>query len=59
MWSFGIIIHELIKFTLRGFTLSHDDFKNERYLFKGTSCFPISPNLNLEGENEIEVDDQM
>jgi len=55
MWSFGVIMHELIKLTLRGFTLSLEDFIKQRYLFKGTSCFPISPAKN---QNDVEIESE-
>jgi len=48
MWSFGCIIYELLKYIMRE---NNNDFKKNRYLFKGTSCFPLSPIKNDNGEN--------
>ncbi len=41
MWSFGCILFELIQFTIK--TGTSKEFSNDRYLFKGKSCFPLTP----------------
>jgi len=40
---------------------STSDFKKTRYLFKGTSCFPLSPIRNDNGDstNVVALEDQM
>ena len=40
IWSFACIIYELIQYTLKDI---FNNFTKKRYLFKGTSCFPLSP----------------
>ena len=53
MWSFGCILYELIKYTLKG-NKQEAEFKKERYLLDGTSCFPLSPVKN-EKKDETAV----
>ena len=48
MWGFGCILYELLKFTLlenKGdkSEFEKQEFKKERFLFQGTSCFPLTP----------------
>ena len=50
MWSFGCILFEMLKFTTRDSQISTDEFKKERYLFKGTSCYPLTPIKKPDGE---------
>ena len=49
MWSFGCILYELLKYTKRDPSMSAEEFKEERYLFKGTSCYPLTP-MKKNGE---------
>jgi len=48
MWSIGCLIHELAYFTFKD---SNFDPK-KRYLFKGTSCFPLSPCEKNDNEKD-------
>jgi len=50
MWSFGCVLYELIKYTIRNVDSEEEDFEKERYLFQGTSCFPLSPMKDENGE---------
>jgi len=50
MWSFGCILYELLKYTIRDSSLPIDEFKKDRYLFQGTSCYPLTPAKKKEGE---------
>jgi len=43
MWSFGVVMYELIRFSLKGFTLTEEEFVKHRYLFNGAYCFPLTP----------------
>ena len=43
MWSFGCILYELIKYTIRDTSKTAREFNRERYLFQGKSCFPLTP----------------
>lgn len=38
MWSMGCIMYELLNYTLK----DENKYTN-KYLFEGTSCFPLSP----------------
>ena len=62
MWSFGCILYELIKYSTRPENQAITDFiGKERFLFQGTSCFPLSPVKNENGDNTnvISSNDQM
>ena len=64
MWSFGCILYELIKFTtstIRKNKALKKQFEKERFLFEGTSCFPLSPMRNDKGETTtvVGLGDQM
>jgi len=51
MWSFGCILYELLKYSIRDRNASIADFNTqERFLFKGASCFPLSPVKDQNGE---------
>ena len=50
MWSFGCILYELLKYTIRDPAMSMDEFKKERYLFQGNSCYPLTPIKKKNGE---------
>ena len=52
MWSFGCILYELLKYANKDPEMSGKDFNdNERFLFCGNSCFPLSPKKHKNGEN--------
>ena len=51
IWSVGLILVELIKKCLM-------KEKNRFTLFKGNSCYPISPQ-NCEGETIVHSEDQI
>ena len=59
VWSLGVILSELIYCSAP--YVSQKGFKSsERYLFKGTSSYPISPKPELKGtDNPIEDSDQI
>jgi len=46
MWSFGCILHELLHYTILSERSEFKNYKQQRFLFKGKSCFPISPLTN-------------
>lgn len=53
MWSFGCILYELIG-------ASRPDLKLDRILFKGDSCYPLSPVKQNGGKApKIDEKDQM
>ena len=53
MWSFGCILYELIG-------ASRPDLKLDRILFKGDSCYPLSPvKQNASKVPRIDEKDQM
>lgn len=43
MWSMGVLMHELLQYTFREDPKDKEAFRQKQYLFKGTSCFPLSP----------------
>jgi hypothetical protein len=54
IWSFGIIVSEILQF-LKFKKLGKDDdedalieYLKNRHIFKGNSCYPISPKQNNE-----------
>ena len=51
VWSLGCIFGELIKFATRDTKVAHD--YTNFCLFKGGSCYPISP-VNVKKENAQE-----
>ena len=58
LWSFGCILHELLKYTLNkqdASSFCYDDFSKVRYLFQGDSCFPLSP---CKIANKIKADEK-
>jgi serine/threonine protein kinase len=61
MWSFGCIIYELLKYITRENKAGQAEFKRHRYLFKGSSCFPLSPLKNETGQSTsiVALEDQM
>ena len=52
MWSFGCILYELFRYTLKDDNSKFDEkeFQKERYLFQGKSCYPLSPVKAKESE---------
>jgi len=56
MWSFGCVLYELLKYTIRD---PHSDIKDfvdkERILFQGASCFPLSPVNHSKGNGVIVI----
>lgn len=46
MWSFGCILFELLKYFTKDVKTFEKNFQKERYVFQGTSCFPLSPCKN-------------
>jgi mitogen-activated protein kinase 1/3 len=68
VWSFACMLSEVVKCTLRSQErISAEDFVRDRILFKGASCFPVSPSQGagetVEGGPEetptIDEDDQI
>ena len=61
MWSLGCIIYELLKYITRENKTGQAEFKRQRYLFKGSSCFPLSPLKNETGQSTsiVALEDQM
>ena len=61
IWSAGCIFAELLNFTVEYREEQPD--KSKRYLFKGGSCFPISPGRESDGQQDgvitIEDNDQI
>jgi len=55
MWSFGCILYELLKYTLRDPKISKYDFLKQRFLFKATSCFPLTPINDQAGGMHTEI----
>ena len=59
LWSFGCILYEMIQYTTRDHPLDDRSFMKYRHLFKGNSCYPLSPirrklNINV-GDTEKKV----
>ena len=54
-WSVGCILAELIRYTEE----YRDQYPEEKYLFSGDSCFPLSPNPGEDGLAVIDKDDQI
>jgi mitogen-activated protein kinase 1/3 len=55
VWSFACMLSEIIKCTLRSQkSLTMEEFVRDRILFKGASCFPVSPS---QGATEEEAQD--
>ena len=52
IWSLGIVFCELVKSTSKYV----DKIDSVRHIFKGSSCYPISPNSD---ENVVKEDDQI
>ena len=65
MWSFGCILYELFRYTLKADGKFDEKlFQKERYLFQGKSCYPLSPVKNANGEaekgkNQVDKQDQV
>ena len=68
MWSFGVILYELIQLVMKSLATFEKslepgmDFMNQRHLFEGASCFPMSPKMKERGkdfETLVGYDDQM
>jgi len=66
VWSFACMLSEIVKCTLRSQKkLSMEDFVRDRILFKGASCFPVSPSQGAAEEETaddtptIDEDDQI
>lgn len=66
VWSFACMLSEVVKCTLRSQKLlSMEDFVRDRILFKGASCFPVSPSQGAAEEEAqddtptIDEDDQI
>ena len=67
LWATGCIMYELLNYYIKiaqeGYTLNQ--FERERYLFSGSSCFPLSPasENDQKFQNDIKYtvkkDDQM
>ena len=54
MWGVGLILAELLK---RSDKYNNRSFK-EKFLFRGKSCYPMSP-ADLNNQNNIEKSDQI
>jgi len=52
MWSFGCILYEMFRYTIKDKSFDERQFQKERYLFQGKSCYPLSPVKNQNGEAE-------
>ena len=52
MWSFGCILYEMFRYTIKESKFDERQFQKERYLFQGKSCYPLSPVKNQNGEAE-------
>ena len=58
VWSIGCIMAELIYV----WSAKNSKTGNDRYLFKGSSCYPLSPKSskhNSKGEVNISINDQL
>ena len=57
LWSMGTIIYELLmylQYQLKDKEQFARHFKQDRYLFQGNSCFPLSPcSENTKKKNEV------
>ena len=51
MWSFGCILHEILRYVIVDDTKEFKTYQKERFAFQGQSCFPISPVEGQEGES--------
>ena len=52
MWSLGCLMHELLQYTFKpADQFDYTKFHAHRYLFRGTSCFPLSPCKNERVNN--------
>lgn len=61
IWSFGCIVAELLKFVLNQEN-QQEDKKSTRILFKGSSCYPTSPDPESKQEDgtfELSSKDQL
>ena len=52
MWSFGCIIFELLQYICKNPDTFHKCFQQDRYLFQGGSCFPLSPCKHKQPDKE-------
>lgn len=66
VWSFACMLSEVVKCTLRSQKLlTMEEFVRDRILFKGASCFPVSPSQGAAEEEAqddtptIDEDDQI
>jgi len=50
IWSFGCIVAELLRFVLNQQNESEDK-KSQKILFKGSSCYPTSPDADCKGKD--------
>ena len=50
IWSFGCILYELIRYTQKNDETFEKEFQKLRYLFQGTSCYPLSPCKNRQAD---------
>ena len=50
MWSMGCILAEMM-FCTEEYNHDYQEIINNRYLFPGTSCFPISPCDEMKKQN--------
>lgn len=57
IWAIGCIFHELETTLIEN--QSNSKAAAHRILFQGTSCYPLSPNLNEDGEIEVTKNDQL
>ena len=52
IWSLGVSFAELLFTTSK---MSKESKLRDRYLFKGKSCFPISP--KIQGQDSVDLND--
>ena len=57
MWSFGCVLYELLQYANRDMDQGIVEFNNkERFLFQGSSSFPLSPMKMENAENNNNID---
>ena len=58
VWALGCITAEMI-YCSKLYTQKADFHKSKRYLFKGDSCYPLSPRAGATNENQVSNADQI
>ena len=58
IWSLGVILSELM-YCSSAYTSQKDFDASNRFLFNGTSCYPISPRADKDSDDLISKNDQI